>query len=84
MRLLEDAIREELQVSSVDLMGIAGQVVFDAIESEFGQYGEDHRAIVLCGPGNNGGDGWVVARLFADRGTQVTACLLYTSPSPRD
>ena len=73
MRLLEDAIREELQVSSVDLMGIAGQVVFDAIESEFGQYGEDHRAIVLCGPGNNGGDGWVVARLFADRGTQVTA-----------
>ena len=73
MRELEGAIREELQVSSVELMVIAGQVVFDAIESEFGKYGEDHRAIVLCGPGNNGGDGWVVARLLADRGTEVTA-----------
>ena len=73
MRQLEAAIREELQVSSVELMAIAGQVVFDAIESEFGQYGEDHRAIILCGPGNNGGDGWVVARLLAERGTQVTA-----------
>jgi len=73
MRQLEGAIREELQVDSVELMAIAGQVVFDAIESEFGQYGKDHRAIVLCGPGNNGGDGWVVARLLADRGTQVTA-----------
>lgn len=73
MRQLEGAIREELQVSSVELMAIAGQVVFDAIESEFGQYGEDQRAIVLCGPGNNGGDGWVVARLLAGRGAQVTA-----------
>ena len=73
MRQLEGAIREKLQVSSVELMAIAGQVVFDAIESEFGQYGEDHRAIVLCGPGNNGGDGWVVARLLAGRGAQVTA-----------
>ncbi len=73
MRQLEGAIREELKVSSVELMEIAGQVVFDAIESEFAQYGKDHRAIALCGPGNNGGDGWVVARLLADRGTQVTA-----------
>jgi len=73
MRQLEGAIREELQVSSLELMAVAGKVVFDAIESEYGQYGEDHRAIVLCGPGNNGGDGWVVARLLADRGTQVTA-----------
>jgi len=73
MRELEGAIREDLRVSSVELMVIAGQVVFEAIESEFGKYGLDHRAIVLCGPGNNGGDGWVVARLLADRGTKVTA-----------
>ena len=73
MRQLEGAVREELQVSSLELMEIAGEVVFDAIESEFGQYGEDHRAVVLCGPGNNGGDGWVVARLLAGRGTKVTA-----------
>lgn len=53
------------------LMEQAGAAVYQWIESELTP-GPDVRAQVLCGRGNNGGDGFVVARHLMDAGCEVT------------
>lgn len=76
MRKIEqDAIRAG-GVTGLQLMERAGQGVVEAIfetwpEWAVSERGGAARAVVLCGPGNNGGDGFVVARLLAARGWAV-------------
>lgn len=72
MRAIERAAIESGAVTGLTLMERAGAGVVAAILAEWPRLAEGaHRAVVLCGPGNNGGDGFVVARLLHQRGWEV-------------
>ena len=51
------------------LMRRAGQAAFDLIQATWPDAGD---IVVLAGPGNNGGDGYVIARLALAAGKQVS------------
>ncbi|MBP1805529.1 NAD(P)H-hydrate dehydratase [Rubellimicrobium aerolatum] len=80
MRALEQAAIARGEVTGLELMERAGRGVVEAILAEWPEIEQGaRRAVVLCGPGNNGGDGFVVARLLKERGWDVEA-FLYGDP----
>ena len=69
MRAVEMAAIESGATSGLELMERAGAGVVGAIRDLWPEAAR--RVVVFCGPGNNGGDGYVIARQFARRGWQV-------------
>lgn len=77
MRAIEQAAIKSGSVCGLELMERAGNGVVDAIFEEWpGLAQNSYRAVVLCGPGNNGGDGFVIARLLNGWGWAVDVYLL--------
>ena len=59
---------DELGIPGHRLMGQAGRAAFEALRERWPQA---RRIAVLCGTGNNGGDGYVIARHLHNQGAQV-------------
>jgi NAD(P)H-hydrate epimerase len=75
MREADRQTIEDLGIASIVLMENAGRQVVAAMEASF----EDlphQRVAIVCGRGNNGGDGFVVARTLQQRAVDVTVFLL--------
>src|SRR6056297_1726449 len=76
MRAIEQAAIESGQVTGLELMERAGHGVVEAVFEEWPELAAaPSKAAVLCGPGNNGGDGFVVARLLKEWGWEVEVYL---------
>jgi hydroxyethylthiazole kinase-like uncharacterized protein yjeF len=68
-------------LSTARLMEKAGAAVFDALTKEMTP---DTQVLVLCGKGNNGGDGFVLARLLAAAGYAVSVYACEGTPVSKE
>ena len=73
MREIDRVTSERFGVASLTLMENAGSAVARFVISE---YPRAERIGVICGKGNNGGDGFVIARKLAEAGRAVRVLLL--------
>jgi hydroxyethylthiazole kinase-like uncharacterized protein yjeF len=60
-------------IAGSELMESAGRAVAEAVAA---RHPSGSKIVVVAGPGNNGGDGFVAARLLAERGARVEVMLL--------
>lgn len=75
MQACDRATSERFGIPSIGLMRAAAGAVADFARSHFP---DARRVSVLCGRGNNGGDGMMAARMLADAGLEVTTLLIGT------
>ena len=76
-----DAAAAASGIDSHGLMEKAGQAV---AATALRHHPQTLRFVVLCGPGNNGGDGYVAARVLAEAGAKVAIFVLDPGAEPGD
>lgn len=88
---LDRAAATALDAAATTRCGIPGLLLMEhaaigstaLIERELARTGI-RRVVVLCGPGNNGGDGWAIARLLRRSDVPVEVIELASPPAPGD
>jgi hydroxyethylthiazole kinase-like uncharacterized protein yjeF len=73
MRAIDRATSERFGVPSLTLMENAGNAVAESVQR---CWQPNEKIVVVCGKGNNGGDGFVTARLLHAKGMPVQVVLL--------
>src|SRR5438067_1626791 len=74
MREVDRLTTERYGIPSLQLMENAGTQSFDFLRAHYDDIAAS-RAAILCGKGNNGGDGFVVARLLQEKGLKPSVYL---------
>jgi NAD(P)H-hydrate epimerase len=78
MQRVDRLTTEDYGLPSLTLMENAGRGVVEFLGARLAPL-ESQRIVILCGKGNNGGDGMVVARLLRERGFEPCV-LLFANP----
>jgi NAD(P)H-hydrate epimerase len=75
----------EIDRVTIKKYGVPGMVLMEraglAVVSKINEIYSDKKVVVLCGGGNNGGDGFVIARILHNQGREVK---LFIASNPRD
>ncbi|MDH5436507.1 MAG: NAD(P)H-hydrate epimerase, partial [Gammaproteobacteria bacterium] len=75
VRELDRLAIDEYRIPGYELMKRAGESAFDVLRDAWPRA---HRIVVLCGAGNNAGDGYVLARCALEQGFDV--CVMAFKP----
>jgi len=81
VRELDRQAIEVQRIAGVELMSRAGTRVFETLVTRFPKA---RSVVVVCGPGNNGGDGYVVAERARNAGLEVMLFAIGTKPPTGD
>ena len=80
IRLADTLSMREMDRHAIEDLGISGSVLMENAARSVADWVEENklinvpeaRVVVCCGKGNNGGDGFAIARVLAKRGYDVS------------
>ena len=75
MKAAEDYTCSLFNITSNDLIMRAGAAIYDFINQE-SLIKKEQRVLIICGPGNNGQDGIILAQLLISNGFKIKVLLL--------